>query len=853
MVLQGTLTQPAAQVFNRTPSPSAQGCEMLLAAGDEFALAAPHLRFRRCLFVFVGVPIRFSRQSSVACPDTSDSTVTSSIQRILSKMSPKIYPSTNIPKLDADLQEVAKKPRREITSERTLPPTFPEKLVRTVQSDSLPSRRPRLGKPKQNDPDVAVVGAGWYFPRAATALAASGATQVAYEKNPHKIGKGQIGLTGKDDYFSIGRHREAQLMPDFTEAQLNRLPPVIRAIAEMPSYRALSEKRKIADAIADETGTWKDKRDKYDALDKSKRISKQELIHVKTDLIKVMQSHGALEIIPEEADIDLISARLDAGRAVFMASGQQVNLKKMGMNHLQGQTGFVQELLRGHPDTEAAIKAILDKQQKVTEWASKNDVPLEKVPVQLLPTVAIVGGGASARGNTLDVLDRVDSKLLHLVSIRPLPKARGSKPTPALDAARGKMAFQLTTGYVSELCRSKNEESIDLVRIFNSQTNNIDEVKLDFLVHTMDEQFPINKQAAPYEKASDLVTKKLQEHPATNALLRSRSIIPGNESTDITLRITEPFKFSLRDDEDLVNSIRNLIEKKNNGGLPIIFVTGDNFFTKSITLLAAHLGYTGKFIQLATPNFPEERSQHDALEEKLQGVRAWRDIAGRMIGDGTEYQGSGFKLSIQDPNGNFLAVEDVDILINATGKTQSIPLVEAMKEKGYIGTHAGYFGNALHTNNDKLEGWHNFFSPNREESADIESPTIKLNPYFGYSRSIEPWGWEETFKFGQAAQQLDGQSSADIRKSEKPAATPVESSQDGNARKRHSLFGARIGIATSSGAGPLATEVNVQGEIPASDRSAGPAMERRLAAATSAKDAALQAGTGGGDGGTRDE
>ena len=755
--------------------------------------------------------------------------------------------------LDIKRKKIAKNAERKITHTRSLPPDFPGRAVRTAQSDSLPGRRSRLGKDKKNDPHVVVVGAGWYFPIAATALAASGATQVAYEQNPQKIGKGQIGLTGKDDYFHLGQHREAQLMPDFTEAQLNRLPAVIKAIAEMPSYRALMEKRKIADAIANDTGSWQDKRNKYAALDESKRISKQELIDVKTDLLEVMQLHGVLEIIPEEANIDLVSARLDAGRAVFMVSGKQVNLKKMGMTHLQGHPGFVQELLRGHPETETAIKAILDKQQKVREWALENNSSLEKVPVELLPTVAVVGGGASARGNTLDLLDRVDPKLLRLVSIRPLPKAMNSNHTPVLDAARGKMAFQLTSGYVSELCRSKNGESIGLVRIFNSQTKGIDEVKPDLLVHTIDEQFPPSKQAEPYEKASDLVTQNLQEHLATNALLRFRAIIPGNESTDISLRITEPFRFSLRDDEDLVKSIRTLIEKQNNGESPIIVVTGDNFLTKSIALLAAELGYAGKFINLATPHFSEERSQHDALEEKIQGVRDWQDIVGRMVSEGTEYKEPGFKLGIQDPSGNFLAVEDVDIIINATGKTQATPLVDAMKEKEYIGTHPSYFGTELHTNNDKLSGWLNFFSPERGESDDIESPTIKMNPSYGPRPFIEPRGWIDTFEFGLEAQTPDGQSSADLKKSELPATTPVESSQAGNARKRHSLLGAQVGVATSSGATPLATGVNVQGEIPASGGSARPAMQRRLAAATSAIEAALHADSGGGDGSTTEE
>ena len=573
--------------------------------------------------------------------------------------------------------------------------------------------------------------------------------------NPHKIGKGQIGLTGKDDYFSMGQCKEAQLMPDFTSEQLNKLPPVIRAIADMPSYRAITEKRKIADAIKRETSSWQDKKLKYDSLDPTQRISKQELIDVKTDIIEVMKIHGALEIIPKEAQIDLIALRLDNGKAVFMVSGEQINLKKMGMEHLSGKPGFVQELLRGHPDTEAVFNNIMEKQKEIIDWASTAGIAIDKVPVDRLPTVAVVGGGASARGNTLDLLERVDPKLLNLISIRPLPKIKTFNSTPALEAVKKKMDYHSQSGYIQSLNKSEDGTSIKSLKAFNAETQTFEEITTDLLVHTGDEQFRPNQQARIYKEKNDNLTEILQKHPASNALTRNRVIIPGGEDLDIQLRITEPFKFSLREDENLVDAIRNLVKKQNTGQTPTLVLTGNNFFTKSVTLLAAELGYKGKFIQLAAPSFPEERSQHDRLEEKLQGVRSWRDISGRMVADSTKHENDNFIVGVKDSSGKILTIDKVDIVINATGKTQSIPLIEAMKEKGYIGTHLSFLGETLHTKNSKLEGWNQFFLPDFGEFDEVESPTIKLKPHSGYTRIIEPWGWEEAYKFGRSIQKDD--------------------------------------------------------------------------------------------------
>lgn len=104
--------------------------------------------------------------------------------------------------------------------------------------------------PQSDASMVFVVGAGWYFPRAATALVAAGAKVVAYEMDENKIGRGQMGNTVTDEIFKFAdAHNESALMPEFTDAQLARLPPVLKEIQEDADYRRLMEKRGPIKAI----------------------------------------------------------------------------------------------------------------------------------------------------------------------------------------------------------------------------------------------------------------------------------------------------------------------------------------------------------------------------------------------------------------------------------------------------------------------------------------------------------------------------------------------------------------------------------------------------------------------------
>ncbi|MBN9474524.1 MAG: hypothetical protein ABS43_18335 [Bordetella sp. SCN 67-23] len=670
---------------------------------------------------------------------------------------PSIFQSAYIPELNARLDTVAQLPKRESIVERALPPDFPQGAMSPAVS-ALRARRGAFQARLQAElgarsglvePDVMIVGAGWYFLQTAIALAAAGASMVAYEMNLNKIGKGQIGLTGQDDYFALGEHREAQLMPDFTSEQLDRLPPVIRALAQMPSYQALARKREIADAIFTARGEWRVLCDRYASLPPEQRISKREVIEMKQAALAVLQEHGVLKIIPTAADIEAVSARLDKGRAVLMASGRQVNLEKMGLAHLRECPGFVPELLRGEPETEAAIAAILERQQQVARWASETDTAIGDIPIARLPKVAIIGGGASARGNALDLIQRTDPGLLNVVSVRPLPKV-SSVASDSVDAARKKMDFHLYRGYVSRLSRSPDGSAISGIQVMNAEDRGLVDIPVDLFVHTADESLPVSGESMPYKDAADAATNELREQPARNGFIRNQAIVAVRDLPDIELRIVEPFKLDLSEDGELVAAISALTKKGGGEGAPVIAVSGSNAMTRCLTLLAAQLGYRGRFVQVAAPDFAQEQTQHEGLEKGKQDVRKWEDVIGRVVTEGTAHEAGKFTLAVVKPGGGKVMLGDVDVVINAAGKTASTALIEAMKARGYVETlpEALPGESGLLASHEMLEGQHGFFSLPDQVEGDDDAPSITLAPSSGRYRSIEPIGWESAYEFG---------------------------------------------------------------------------------------------------------
>jgi hypothetical protein len=96
--------------------------------------------------------------------------------------------STGIPSLDAEVEDIKKMPKQILQPTYEFPSSFPRCNIKKPQSDAS---------------TVFVVGAGWYFPRAVTALVPAGAKVVAYEMDENKVGRGQMGNTVTDDVFKL--------------------------------------------------------------------------------------------------------------------------------------------------------------------------------------------------------------------------------------------------------------------------------------------------------------------------------------------------------------------------------------------------------------------------------------------------------------------------------------------------------------------------------------------------------------------------------------------------------------------------------------------------------------------------
>lgn len=148
------------------------------------------------------------------------------------------------------------------------PSNFPGRNIKAPQSDAS---------------TVFIVGTGWYFPRAVTALVAAGAKVVAYEMDEKKVGRGQIGNTFTDEIFNFVDVHESALMPKFTEAQLTRLPSVLKEIQQEAGYQQLMKKHGSIEAIKNDADItpWSEKVIKYDTLASSMRYQNWESLRSK--------------------------------------------------------------------------------------------------------------------------------------------------------------------------------------------------------------------------------------------------------------------------------------------------------------------------------------------------------------------------------------------------------------------------------------------------------------------------------------------------------------------------------------------------------------------------------------------
>ncbi|WP_175846086.1 hypothetical protein [Burkholderia arboris] len=655
-------------------------------------------------------------------------------------MTPGVTRRTGIPPLDTSVAEARTLPRRELKIERGLPADFPASYsARKKQGDAT---------------DVMVVGAGWYYARHAVALAASGVTQIAFEMNPLKLGKGQIGSTGKDDRFTLFEAiSESLLIADLTDEQLERLPVAVREVVRHEANRAVMEKRARYLAIRQEPGDFREKNARYDALPDHEKMSKREVIERNAIALRILQDHGVLKIVEKEVTVDMVASRLEARKPVFMASGQQVNLTKMGMDHLAGKPGFVKEFLLGSPETEAAIEQVVARQQALLRRAREAGVDdPSAIPDAELPAVAFVGGGPIAQGSALDMLKRVRPDLVRIVWISPVSKPLDIT-SDVVRRAREKFDFRSVGGSVTGLTRSEDGGSIASVTIADASSGEPLHVATDLFIHTHNEVILGNgDEAETVRGALASITQSLDEAGAGNALVRDRGIVPADEVNDLRMRITQPLKGSLNDDTALRAQIARLVTLQNGGHVPTIVANGSNPMTQGLALFAASHGFRGRFIQVAQPMPKEKRSQHAALDEKRAEVREWRDVAGRLVADGTAFGNGKFSLGVRNAGGKTERVPDVDILINAAGKTRSTPLVDAMKKKGYIERAPEGFGfSDLRSNHPLLGGQQGFFAP-AGGGNESESPSLTIFPGYGM-RSVEPSGWETTFEFGVAVQE----------------------------------------------------------------------------------------------------
>lgn len=226
-------------------------------------------------------------------------------------------PSTGIPKIDAEVEILKLEPR----DVRQIPPMV---HFRPPPPIDLPDDL-RI---------IYVVGAGWNFPAAVTALVATGAKVVAYEMAPKKI----------------------------PLQQLAAFPNVIRTIVNDDRYKKLLSKPELAIQIKNGEGTSEERSEKYDALENSQKVSKREVIEFKEAVIEILKEDNKLEIVEEKVTIDMVESWSKANKPVFIITGKQVDLKKVGLDGIDGSPRFVKEFLLDTDDTENLIKKIRDKQ-----------------------------------------------------------------------------------------------------------------------------------------------------------------------------------------------------------------------------------------------------------------------------------------------------------------------------------------------------------------------------------------------------------------------------------------------------------------------------------------------------------
>lgn len=642
----------------------------------------------------------------------------------------KIIRSTRIDKIDKQLEPILSsclQHKRDIIPSQKLEDSFPGCNIRDEKCQPL---------------QVYVVGAGWEFPLYATALVAAGATVVAYEMNKEKIGRGQVGTTNIDGDLTIRDINIAHLMPTFTLHQLERLPEVITKITENEGYKNLKKKLDIARSIMDSRIPYVEKEKKYES-DKINIISKREVIEVRKIIIDILQEEKVLQIIHQEVTIDIMQSWLNLNKPVLIVSGRQVNLKKMGLDHLEGTPGFVKEFSLNSNDTKDIIKRIRDKY----------DLFHTDPRSHTRPSVALVGGGPISSTCVKDLLKEVAPKYPDIVLISPhKPEKRMNFPK-GMEQIERAMKFKLIPGHVSQLTLSQDEKKVEAVEIVSPPHSY--NIPCDLLIHTTNDIYAHQEKGVL--QAMERITGLLDEKTPENGLVRYRSILPDALLYDLPLCLSDPLTVSLEDDEVLKKEIQKLVRRQKEQEQDVsLVVTGDNSMTKAIKLVSVSLGYCGRFIQVSEPNVDrwvrdskEMLEQSKKMLEESEVKPRWIEIDGRLVQDGTAFKNGNFSLGVRDGKGQKVQdVSDVDIIINAAGKTSRTPLIEAMLEKGFVTEVESNGQTYLCSNHPTLFGQNGLFREKMNLEAGL-SVSLTLYPQFSFKRLIRPWGWDETFHFAR--------------------------------------------------------------------------------------------------------
>lgn len=597
--------------------------------------------------------------------------------------------SSGIPAFDAAVKEIMKLPKR---ANHLVEPLETSLLGRIIE-----------GRIKS---DLIVVGAGWELAFRAAGFVAAGARIIAYEMNPAKFGRGQIGRTLEDDVFSYGNATDlSHLMPDFTPEQIERLPNEFRDIINLPCYQQLKKKR--LSIISKGRNAYKD-------LPVAERISKKEVIDTVHSILDYLKKAKLLEVKYQEVTSEMVASWLNENKPVYLMTGNQVNLENLGMGHLAENPKFLKEFLLKTDETEQFIKAISDRQRVHA---------MSRDPSKNLPRLGIVGGGARAKICELDLCERLQDNL-EVISI--IPEKR-LKLESSLDFVQKSMRHQFIPGYVSRLLLCDKKKTIKSVEITGFPRDEVQQIRPGLYFHVPNvELIPSqgSKWGPPFRDAMASITKLLDEKCPDNGLVRNRGIL-ACEDADIMLRITEPLKISLADDKVLVEKIKALA--KQDPKEAVIIATGDVLINGLLLWLTASLGYRGQFIQVV---MPVQDHQDVELSEKLESKTKFkhRQVPGRL--KNVTVNGEKFILEIHDSDGKPMSnVPDVDFLLNAAGKTYRTHLIDGLIEKGYLQEAEGNNTISYYSTHPMLSGYELLFHHLPTE-RNINSAGFSWYPYY---------------------------------------------------------------------------------------------------------------------------